>query len=331
MLRTTLATCPTPTVPDDQVALYAVDSAGAARTVTRHQLAEQVDRAAAVMRRLGVQAGDQVALHLPVIPEAAVALLACTRIGAVPTTLDTWPTPRPHPHPHPHPGDELARRRRRHVRLVVTADGGCHQGAPQDWLATVDQAFDRAGAATPTAPPILVVQYGSRPTQRRADHHRWWHRALAGAAIGTDLTGPTGGELAAGLRLGLHSTDVYWCAASLEWLVRHPTAVSGPLAVGAAQVLCEDGDWWARTGRLWETVHDRGVSVLHAGPDALRDVLSRSGTDGRQGQDALDLRRVAVIGGADESELWYWQRERSSATTATPWELRVGSSPWAGP
>ncbi|MFH8386887.1 AMP-binding protein [Kitasatospora sp. NPDC018058] len=325
MLRTTLATCPPPTVPDDQVALYAVDSAGAERTVTRHELAEQVDRAAAVMHRLGVRAGDQVALHLPVIPEAAAALLACTRIGAVPTTLGAWPTPRPHQ------ADELARRRRRHVRLVVTADGGSHQGKPQDWLATVDRAFDLAGAAAPTAPPVLVVRYHGRPTRRRADHDRWWHRMLAGAAIGTDLTGPTAGEPAAGLRLGLRSTDVYWCAADLEWLVRHPTAVSGPLAVGAAQVLCEDGDWWARTGRLWEIVHGYGVSVLHADPNALRDVLGRSGTDGRQGQDALALRRVAGIGGADGAELWYWQRERRSATAATPWELRIGSSPWAGP
>ncbi|MEU6973863.1 AMP-binding protein [Kitasatospora aureofaciens] len=294
-----------PTVPDDLVALCAVDETGTRRTITRRELADQVDRASAVMRRLGVRAGDRVALQLPVIPEAVVALLACTRIGAVATTLNPWTSLRDHP------SDELALRRLRHIRLLVTTDDQ-------------DPAASRTAAST--APPALLVRTGSGPLRSRSDDQQWWHHALAGMAPSAADPAPAPEEHATALRLGLLGpTDVYWCAADLDWLVRHPAAVTGPLAVGAAQVLCAD------VTRLWETAHTSGVTVLHARPDALHDVLWRSRLTDPHTPDAPDLRRIAAIPDADAGsapDYWYWQREHHLTAT---WQLRCGSNPWSPP
>ncbi|MFD0279895.1 AMP-binding protein [Kitasatospora sp. NPDC127111] len=297
---------------DDPVALYAVDTAGAGRAVTRDELAEQVDRATTALGRLGVRPGDRVALQLPLIPEAVVALLACTRIGAVATTLAPWAS-RQHD-----PADELARRRLRRVRLLVTTD----ERAP---------AGGRPAALG--APPVLVVRTDSGPARRPDDGWAWWHRALAvPSPRPPGLHGPAPEEHAAGLRLGLRGpADVYWCAAGLDWLVRHPGAVAGPLALGAAQVLCEDPARSARPEQLLETLHAYGVTVLHTHPDSLHDVLRQSPATGRHAPDAPGLRLVAAVPHPSEDSApdhWYWHREHLPAPA---WQLRHGPSPWSPP
>ncbi|MGW3039679.1 AMP-binding protein [Kitasatospora sp. NPDC001159] len=300
----TAARPPLPTAPDDPVALYAVDATGAGRAVTHRELADRVDRAGAVLCRLGVRPGDRVALHLPLLPEAVVALLACTRIGAVATTPAPWTTLARHP------ADELSARRLRRVRLLVTTD---------------TRAPDASRTAAPTAPPVLVVRTAGDPVHPR-DGRQWWHRALAATAPRPAHLPPAPGERAAALRLGLRGpADVYWCATDLDWLVRHPEAVSGPLALGAAQVLCHD------VTRLRETLHTYGVTVLHAHPDHLHDVLWRSPPTDPDTPPTPALRVVAPLPGPDASpgpDHWYWQREQHPTAT---WQLRHGPNLWSPP
>ncbi|MEU6235620.1 AMP-binding protein [Kitasatospora sp. NPDC047058] len=297
--------------PDDPVVLHAVDSTGAGRAVTRHELAEQVERATTALARLGVRPGDRVALQLPLIPEAVVALLACTRIGAVATTLAPWAAR------HHDPADELARRRLRRVRLLVTTD---------------DRGPAGSGDTALGSPPVLVVRTGSGPARRPEDRWSWWHRALAVPSPRHGLTAPAPEERAAGLRLGLRGpADVYWCAAGLDWLVRHPQAVAGPLALGAAQVICEDPARSARPEQLRETLQTYGVTVLHARPDSLHDVLWQSRAGGPHAPDLPGLHLVAPVPHPAEDpapDHWYWQRE---PLPAPAWHLRHGPSPWSLP
>ncbi|MGW4897488.1 AMP-binding protein [Kitasatospora sp. NPDC004240] len=293
-------TSPPPAASDDPVALYAVDPAGGGRAVTRRDLAERLDRATAALRRLGVRPGDRVALRLPLIPEAVVALLACARIGAVATTIGPSATP------YHDPADELARRRLRRVRLLVT---------------TEDQVPD----ASPASPPVLVVRTdGGGPVRRPGDGWSWWHRALAVAPAGRERPRPAGPgteEHAAALRLGLRGpADVHWFATDLDRLVRHPLAVTGPLALGAAQVLCADPALAGDPDRLRETLLTYRVTVLHAHPDALHEVLSHS--------PAPELRLAAPLPGLTDAPAphhWYWQRDEPSS----PWQLRHGPNPWS--
>ncbi|AUY48222.1 AMP-binding protein [Streptomyces sp. CB01881] len=296
-----VAICPPPTALDDPVALYAVDAAGTGRVVTRRELTDQVGRATAAMRRLGVGPGDRVALQLPLIPEAVAALLACARIGAVATTLT------PSAPPLHDPSDELARQRLRRVRLLVTAD---------------DQRPAGSRTTPPGSPPVLVVPTGSGPAGR--------HLALAAPSARSSRPVPAPEEHAAGLRLGLRGpADVYWCAVDLDWLVRHPLAVAGPLALGAAQVLCQASARSAHPERLRETLHTYRVTVLHARPDSLQEVLRHSPVTGRPTPPAYDLRLVAPVpdlAGSPAPDHWYWQREHLPSPS---WHLRHGPSPWS--
>ncbi|MET8629625.1 AMP-binding protein [Kitasatospora sp. NPDC004669] len=279
-----------PTATGEPVALYAVDAAGIERAVTHRELAEQVDRAAAAMRRLGVRAGDRVALHLPLGPEAVAALLACTRIGAVATTLTQWPSLRDHP------CDELAVRRLRRIRLLVTTGEVSGELLPPVLVAPTDGAWPGPAPQPADASPAA----------------------------------PTVEERSTALRLGLHGPDdVYWCAVDLDWLVRHPAAVSAPLALGAAQVVCADVTNVTHQ-RLWATLHTYGVTVLHAHPDALHDVLWRSRLTDPDTPDAPELRLITPTpdaGTAATPDYWSWHRAPEGSTSG--WHLQHGPNPWS--
>ncbi|GAA2814800.1 AMP-binding protein [Kitasatospora sp. CM 4170] len=292
------------------VALYAVDADGTGRAVTRHELDERVDRTTAAMRRLGVGPGDRVALQLPLVPEAVVALLACTRIGAVATTLT--PAPRRHD-----PADELARRRLRRVRLLVTTGDGEPAGT---------------GAAAPATPPVLTVHPVGGAVRDEDGGSPRWHPARHAPATGRGPSVPAPEELAAARRLGLRGpADVFWCAADLDWLVRHPLAVGAPLALGAPQVLCADPARAAHPEQLRETFDTYRVTVFHAHPDALHEVLWRSRATDPHTPDASDLRLVAPLPGLGASpapDHWYWQQD---GLPTPAWRLRQGPNPWSPP
>ncbi|MFJ3794100.1 AMP-binding protein [Kitasatospora sp. NPDC090091] len=306
---------PAPADPDGAVALYAVDADGTGRAVTRRELAAQVDRTTAAMRRLGVRPGDRVALQLPPAPEAVAALLACTRIGAVATTLP--PASR-----HHDPADELARRRLRRVHLLVTTDDARPAGG---------------GGAAPASPPVLTVRPADGAGRAEEGGSPGWHPARSAPPAGRGPAGrgpsaPVPDERAAAVRLGLRGPgDVFWCAAELDRLVRHPLAVTGPLALGAPQVLCADPVGATHPERLRETLDTYRVTVFHAHPDALHEVLWRSRATDPHTPDAPDLRVAAPFpgpGAPPAPDHWYWERD----LLPTPaWRLRQGPNPWSLP
>ncbi|MCG6497985.1 AMP-binding protein [Kitasatospora sp. A2-31] len=303
---------PAPADPDGAVALYAVDAAGTGRTVTRRELDAQVERTTAAMRRYGVRPGDRVALQLPPTPEAVAVLLACTRVGAVATALP--PASRCHD-----PADELARRRLRRVRLLVTT----HDGGP---------AGGGTGASSPPSPPVLTVRPTGGPGGTGEGGGQGWHPARTAPPAGRRPSDAAPDERAAAVRLGLRGpADVFWCAADLDWLVRHPLAVAGPLALGVPQVLCADPARATHPERLREILDTYRVTVLHAHPDALHEVVWRSRGSDPHPPDAADLRLVAPLpgpGAVPVPDHWYWEREYLPAPA---WRLRHGPNPWSSP
>ncbi|GAA1225448.1 hypothetical protein GCM10009665_14840 [Kitasatospora nipponensis] len=307
--------------PGNRVALHFEGEAGDSRDVSHAQLACEVGRAVRALRELGVRVGDLVALHLPMIPETVVALLACDRIGAVPMALADCPDL------SHDPGDGPTRRRRPLVALVVTADGGYDRGRPVAWKAAVDRAL----ADRRSAPPVLVVRRTGQSVAWARGRDHWWHelteRRPAEHLSPESVDRSAGG--AGATPLGLRPVgDVYWCTADSDWIIANSAVVHGPFAAGATQVICEDPPGATDRGRLWEIVQRHGVTVLHTAPDAFADLL-RWGDDAADGFDLSRLRILGSIGESVRPELWYWHREHLSGGRTSPWELRTCAAPWS--
>jgi acetyl-CoA synthetase len=307
-----------------RVALHFVGEPGDTRDITYADLHAQVQRAANVLTGLGVGAGDTVAIYLPMIPEAVVAMLACARIGA--------------PHSVVFGGFSAEALHSRiadaDAKVVVTADGGYRRGKPSALKPAVDAALEH-GESSVTS--VLVVR---RTGQDTAWHPRdlWWHEALEAAdatheAQAFDAEHPlfilytsgttgqpkgilhtTGGYLtqAAYTNHVVHDvhpeTDVYWCTADVGWVTGHSYIVYGPLTNGATQVMYEGTPDSPHQGRWWEIVQDYGVTILYTAPTAIRTFMKW----GRQLPDAFDLSSLRLLGSVGEPinpEAWMWYRE----------------------
>ncbi|MCE0487095.1 acetate--CoA ligase [Ornithinimicrobium sediminis] len=307
-----------------RVALHFVGEPGDTRDITYAALHEEVQRAANVLTELGVGAGDTVAIYLPMIPEAVVAMLACARIGA--------------PHSVVFGGFSAEALHSRiadaRAKVVVTADGGYRRGRPSALKPAVDAALDH-GESSVTS--VLVVR---RTGQETPWHERdlWWHEALEAAdatheAQRFDAEHPlfilytsgttgkpkgilhtTGGYLtqAAYTNHVVHDvhpdTDVYWCTADVGWVTGHSYIVYGPLTNGATQVMYEGTPDSPHQGRWWEIVQDYGVTILYTAPTAIRTFMKW----GRQIPDGFDLSSLRLLGSVGEPinpEAWMWYRE----------------------
>ncbi|MEV7776562.1 AMP-binding protein [Kitasatospora sp. NPDC086791] len=299
--------------PTEQVALYFEGDAGDSRRIGHAQLCDEVDRAAGALRALGVGRDDRVALHLPMIPELVVALLACDQVGALPTTLAGRPGTGPEPADEPLGGD-----RGTQAELVITADGGYRQGWPVAWKPAVDRALD----GRRSAPPVLVVRRTGRPVTWTPGRDHWWHDVTRYRPVRPRGRRPVeGGPGQFGLRTG---GDVLWCTADSDWLVENPAAVREPLAAGATQLIWEGEPRGDAPESLWRLVEKYGVTVWHADPGALTELL-RGTPAPVDGYDLSSLRQVAGLGaglgpGAPGGG-WFWRRERLGAGRSTAWEL----------
>ena len=307
-----------------RVAVHFVGEPGDTRDITYADLHAEVQRAANVLTGLGVRAGDTVAIYLPMIPEAVVAMLACARIGA--------------PHSVVFGGFSAEALHSRiadaQAKVVITADGGYRRGKPSALKPAVDAALEH-GESSVTS--VLVVR---RTGQDTAWHARdlWWHEALEAAdatheAQAFDAEHPlfilytsgttgqpkgilhtTGGYLtqAAYTNHVVHDvhpeTDVYWCTADVGWVTGHSYIVYGPLTNGATQVMYEGTPDTPHQGRWWEIVQDYGVTILYTAPTAIRTFMKW----GRQLPDAFDLSSLRLLGSVGEPinpEAWMWYRE----------------------
>jgi acetyl-CoA synthetase len=299
---------------------------GDTRTYTYWDLHREVSRFANVLRSLGVGRGDRVAIYLPMIPEAAIAMLACARIGA--------------PHSVVFGGFSAESLRDRIIdaeaKLLVTADGGFRRGR----VVALKEAADRALEETPGIEHVVVVRRGAglhAPVHMKEGRDHWYEDLMANAAqhceaepvdaedllfilYTSGTTGKpkgvvhtTGGYMThvlatTNLVFDLKDEDVYWCTADVGWVTGHSYIVYGPLSNGASVVMYEGAPDWPDRGRFWQVIEKYGVTILYTAPTAIRAFM-RWGTQWPAKHDMRTLRLLGTVGEPINPEAWMWYHE----------------------
>ena len=296
---------------------------GDKRTLTYFDLYRQVCQFGNVLKSLGVKRGDRVALYLPLVPELAIAMLACARIGAIHSVVF---------------GGFSAESLRDRIndsqcKVLVTADGGWRRGQ----IVPLKQMADEALKDTPSIQHVVIVQrlHGSQaPVQIKEGRDHWYHRLMQTAAYDcppeamdaedmlyilytSGTTGKPKGivHTTGGYLTGVYATtkwvfdlkdeDVYWCTADIGWVTGHSYVVYGPLANGATVVMYEGAPDWPEKDRLWEIVERYGVTVFYTAPTAIRAFM-KWGTEWPAKHDLSSLRLMGSVGEPINPEAWVW-------------------------
>ncbi len=296
---------------------------GDRRTLTYFDLYRQVSQFANVLKSLGVRRGDRVAIYLPLIPELAIAMLACARIGAVHSVVFGGFS------------SESLRDRINDAQctLLITADGGWRRGQ----VVPLKKMADEALTGTPSIKNVVVVQrlHGS-PVEVHVKEGRdhWYHRLMQDAPYVCEpekmdaedmlyvlyTSGTTGKpkgivHTTGGYLVGTYATtkwvfdlkedDVYWCTADIGWVTGHSYVVYGPLANGATVVMYEGAPDWPEKDRFWRIIERYGVTIFYTAPTAIRAFM-RWGTKWPQGRDMSSLRLLGSVGEPINPEAWVW-------------------------
>jgi acetyl-CoA synthetase len=308
----------------DKVAYHWEGEPGDTRTITYAQLLDEVSRFAAVLKGLGVVAGDRVNIYLPMIPELPIAMLACARLGA--------------PHSVVFGGFSADALRDRindaEARVLVTADGGWRRGAAFPLKASADAAV----AGAPSVEHVVVVRRTETAVDMVEGRDHWYHELMAGVTDGAPAEPVdsehllyllyTSGTTAKPKGI-MHTTggyltqvafthkyvfdinaddDVYWCAADCGWVTGHSYIVYGPLMNGATSVMYEGTPDFPDKDRWWSIVQRYGVSILYTAPTAIRTFM-KWGTRYPEAHDLSSLRLLGSVGEPinPEAWVWYWQ------------------------
>ena len=296
---------------------------GDRRTLTYFDLHRQVCQFANVLKSLGVQKSDRVSLYLPLIPELAISMLACARIGAIHSVVF---------------GGFSAESLRDRIndsqcKVLVTADGGYRRGS----IVALKKVADEAVADTPSIQHVVVVQRGSSPLEgvtMKSPRDAWYHDLMKDAPAKCDpepmdaedmlyilyTSGTTGKpkgivHTTAGYLVGTYTTtklvfdlkddDVYWCSADIGWVTGHSYVVYGPLANGATVLMYEGAPDWPQKDRFWSLIERYGVTVFYTAPTAIRAFM-RWGTDWPKKRDLTSLRLLGSVGEPINPEAWVW-------------------------
>ncbi|MFN4777635.1 MAG: acetate--CoA ligase [Pseudanabaena sp.] len=295
---------------------------GDSRTLTYSQLHHEVCQFANALKQLGVQKGDRVGIYMPMIPEAAIAMLACARIGAV--------------HGVVFGGFSAEALRDRLVdaeaKLVITADGGWRKDAIVPLKEQVDKAI--ANGAVPSVTDVLVVKRTGQNTHMTAGRDHWWHDLQQGVSAKCDAepmdsedmlfvlytSGSTGKpkgvvHTTAGYNLYSHmttkwifdlkDTDVYWCTADVGWITGHSYIVYGPLSNGATTLMYEGAPRPSNLGCFWDVIEKYQVSVFYTAPTAIRAFI-KMGEHHPNTRDLTSLRLLGTVGEPINPEAWMW-------------------------
>ncbi len=296
---------------------------GETRTLTYLQLHREVCLFANALKGLGVVKGDRVAVYLPMIPEAAVAMLACARIGAVHSVVF---------------GGFSAESLRDRIndqgaKVVVTADGGWRKGA----VVRLKDAVDEAAKSCPSVTAVVVLKRTNTEVTIHEGRDHWWHRLTAKASADcpaepldsehplfilytSGSTGKpkgilhtTGGYLVQTAWttknvFDLREEDVYWCTADVGWVTGHSYVVYGPLACGATVLMYEGAPMHPRPDRFWDIVERHRVSILYTAPTAIRAFM-KAGDEHARAHDLSSLRLLGTVGEPINPEAWRWYRE----------------------
>jgi acetyl-CoA synthetase len=295
---------------------------GDRRTLTYFDLYREVSQFANVLKSLGVTKGDRVAIYLPLIPELAISMLACARIGAIHSVVF---------------GGFSAESLRDRIndakaKLLITADGGYRRGQ----IVALKQVADEAIADTPSIENVVVVQRGSgqMPVHVKEGRDHWYHRLMQDASAKCDpvpmdsedmlyilyTSGTTGKpkgiiHTTAGYLVGTYATtklvfdlkddDVYWCTADIGWVTGHSYVVYGPLANGATVVMYEGAPDWPQKDRFWSLIEKYGVTIFYTAPTAIRAFM-KWGIDWPKKCDLSSLRLIGSVGEPINPEAWVW-------------------------
>ncbi|MGV8858849.1 acetate--CoA ligase [Rhodoglobus sp.] len=329
----------------DRIAIHWEGEPGDSVSITYAELTAEVKRAANAMSALGVGQGDVVAIYMPLVPEAVIAMLATVRLGAAHSVVF---------------GGFSAESLRSRIddasaKLVVTADGGWRKGKVFPLKSAVDAALANGESSVTN---VLVVKRGDNDVEWTEGRDLWWHDQIEAAepeheAQGFPAENPlfvlytsgttgkpkgilhtSGGYLtqAAFTHKNVFDlkpeTDVYWCTADVGWITGHTYVTYGPLANGATQVLYEGTPDAPNQGRWWEIIQKFGVSVFYTAPTAIRSFMKA----GRQIPEQYDLSSIRVLGSVGEPinpEAWIWYRDviggGSTPIVDTWWQTETGA------
>jgi acetyl-CoA synthetase len=333
----------------EKVALIWEGEPGEVRRITYRELHRDVSKFANGLKNLGVHSGDRVAIYMPLIPEAVVAMLACARIGAVHSVVF---------------GGFSAEALRDRIqdaeaKVLITATSGYRRGN----LVPLKKVADAAVADCPTITNVVVVMRRSAAEEAddtlrmQTGRDRWYHEILRDAGensppewvdsehmlytlytSGTTgkpkgIVHTTGGYLTGCLATSkwvfdLKDEDVYWCTADIGWVTGHSYVVYGPLALGATVVIYEGAPDWPKQDRFWDIIERHKVSIFYTAPTAIRAFM-KWGEQHPQGHDMSSLRLLGSVGEPINPEAWMWYHKNIGAERCpivdTWWQTETGA------
>lgn len=296
---------------------------GDVRTLTYAQLHTEVCRFANVLKRAGVESTDRVALYMPLVPELAIAMLACARIGATHSVIFAGFS-----------ADSLKDRiNDAGCKVVVTSDGGYRRGGEVALKPAVDEALKH----TPSVRACIVVRRTGTNIHMEAGRDYWWHEMMETVSADcpaeeldsehplyilytSGTTGKPKGILhtTAGYLLQCHLTtkwifdikdeDIYWCTADIGWVTGHSYVVYGPLSNGATVLMYEGAPNYPEPDRFWKIIERHGVNIFYTAPTAIRAFI-KWGEHWPLKHNLSSLRLLGTVGEPINPEAWMWYRE----------------------
>jgi acetyl-CoA synthetase len=316
---------------------------GDVRTITYRQLHGEVCRMANALTGLGLAKGDRVAIYMPMVPEAAIAMLACARLGVIHTVIFGGFS------------SEAIKDRVNdcQAKVIITADGGWRRGKIVELKSNVDRAL----SGTPSVQHVIVLKRTGQEVPMASGRDRWWHDIVAGApathkaaAFGSEhplyilyTSGSTGkpkGVLhtSAGYLLGTQLTmkyvfdlkddDVYFCTADVGWVTGHSYVVYGPLASGATVLMYEGAPNHPEPDRFWDLIDRHHATILYTAPTAIRAFM-RWGDDYVKRHSLASLRLLGSVGEPINPEAWMWYHKvvgkKRCPIVDTWWQTETGA------
>ena len=316
---------------------------GESRALTYEDLFKEVNKLSNVLKELGVEKGDRVAIYLPLIPEAVVSMLSCARIGAVHTVVFAGFS-----------ADSLRDRIiDSEAKVLITADGGFRKGKTIHLKETADMAL----VSIQSLEHVLVVKHSREPVSMTDGRDIWYHEAMEEAAefcppeamdsedplyilYTSGTTGKPKGivHTTAGYMVGVTKTmqwvfdikqsDIYWCTADVGWVTGHSYVVYGPLSNGTTQLLYEGAPDYPERNRFWKLIEKYGVTILYTAPTAIR-MFMKWGEEWLAGCDLSSLRLLGSVGEPINPDVWLWYYThvgyKKCPVVDTWWQTETGS------